>query len=121
MMRGSNAWKQWGLIECSRVGANKVCQTKKSCGEGSNASTRSTHFCKDDDARIERNEQERPRRSDAFVARSVSLFSLSRLRQHRWASRADHNDVQSHGREAALANERSLRQDHGFLPFAAGT
>src|SRR5262249_38330025 len=117
----SNGTNALASIAFSKVGQSKDCLTKKSCGAASNASMRFVHFCKDDDARIERNAQERRRRSDAFVARSVSLFSLSRLRQHRRASRADYNDVQSHGREAALANKRSLRQDHGFLPFAAGT
>src|SRR5215471_11929245 len=117
----SNEKNASASIAFSKVGQSKDCLTKKSCGAASNASTRSIHFCKDDDARIERNGQERRRRSDAFVARSVSLFSLSRLRQHRRAGGANHDDVQSHGGEAALANERSLRENHGFLPFATGT
>ena len=57
--------------------------------------------------------------SDAVVARRVSLFSLSRFRQHRRTGGADHDDVQSHGGKAAVVLQGSVRQDHGFLPHAS--
>ena len=58
-------------------------------------------------------------RSDAIVARSISLFSLPWLRQHRRPGGADHDDVQSHGGKAPMALQRSLHQNHGFLPHAS--
>src|ERR1043166_5930522 len=53
------------------------------------------------------------------MARGVSLLSFSRLRERRWAGGADHHDVQSHGREAKVAHERSLRKDYGVLSYVA--
>src|SRR5205085_12040507 len=56
---------------------------------------------------------------NAFVARSVSLLSFSRLRERGWTGSPDHHDVQPHGRAAAMADGRSLCKDHGVLSHAA--
>src|ERR1043166_1978080 len=61
----------------------------------------------------------RERSPNAVVARSVSVFSFSRFREHWRSGRADHDDVQSHGREASLVIERSLRKNTGLLPHAS--
>src|SRR5947208_551877 len=53
------------------------------------------------------------------MARCFFVFFVPRFCKHRWASSADHHDVQSHGREAKVANERSLREDYGFLSYVA--
>src|SRR5947207_9107742 len=53
------------------------------------------------------------------MARGVSLLPVSGLCERRWAGGADHHDVQSHGREAKVALERSLREDYGLLPYVA--
>src|SRR5260370_26240926 len=53
------------------------------------------------------------------MAWGVSVLSLSWFRQRRGASRADHDDVQPHGRAAEMADGGSLREDHGLLSHAA--
>src|SRR5262249_33961059 len=93
-------------IAFSKAGEGKDCLTKKFCGAASNASTRCTPFCNADERAAE---QELRYGSDAVVARSLSLFSLSRFREYRRAGGADHDDVQSHGGEAPMAFQRSLR------------
>src|SRR5262249_62389231 len=107
---GANALE---LIASSRVGRSRDWPIKKFCGAVSNASMRFTHFCSDDD---QESEQQLRCRSDAVVARSVSVFSLPWIRQHRRAGCADHDDVQPHGGKAPMALQRSLHQNHGFLP-----
>src|SRR3989442_12796981 len=53
------------------------------------------------------------------MARGVPVLSLSWFRQRRRASRADHDDVQPHGRAAEMADGGSLREDHGLLSHVA--
>src|SRR5262249_26609313 len=54
-------------------------------------------------------------------ARSLPLLPLPWICECRWAGGADHHDVQSHGRAAWVAVERSLRQDHGILSCVTRT
>src|SRR5438876_9032016 len=106
-------------IAFSKVGRSKDCPIEKSCGTGSNASTRFTHFCNADELRSTDRVQRRS--SDALMARGILVFLVPRLREHRWTGGANHNDVQSHGRKAPMVIQRSLRQNHGFLPHASRT
>src|SRR5215813_1167046 len=111
---GTNALES---IASSRVGRSRDWPTKKFCGVASNASTHSTHFYNGDER--DSAEQLQFGRSNALVARSIFIFSVSRLRQHRRPGGADHDDVQPHGGKAPLVIQRSLRQNHGFLPHAS--
>src|SRR5262245_33585935 len=106
-------------IAFSKVGRSKDCPIKRSYGAVSNASTPYTCFCDHGES----HQRKRARRglSNAVITRSVPVFSISWLRQHRRSGGADHDDVQSHGRKAPMAVQRSLRQDHGFLPYASRT
>src|SRR5438067_6478549 len=106
-----------GLIVSSKAGPKKVCLTKRFCDAALNASTPCTCSCDHDESRSRK--RARRSRSNAVVARSVSLFPLSWLRQHRRAGGANHDDVQSHGGKAPMALQRSLHQNHGFLPRAS--
>src|SRR5262245_21607100 len=55
------------------------------------------------------------------MAGSISVFPVPWFRERRWTGGANNHDVQSHGRAAQMALKRSLREDHGLLPRAAGT
>src|SRR6266545_7924381 len=104
-----NAWRRWELIVFSKVGRRKVYLTKRFCDGALSASMLFTPFCSGDEIDASRARRIQRASSDALLARSVSLFSLSRFYQHRGPGCADHHDVQSHGGKAPMAIQRPLR------------
>src|ERR1041385_2134312 len=107
-----------GSIAFSRAGRKKICLIGRFCVAVSNALRPCTRFC----VRNERRPRNRawPGSRNALVAGSVPVFSFSWFRERWRAGGADHNDVQSHGGKAQMALQRSIYQDHGFLPHASG-
>src|SRR6266496_2633243 len=114
-----NAWRRWELIVFSKVGRRKAYLTKRFCGEALSASMLFMPFCSGHEIDASRAKRIQRGSSDALMARSVSLFSLSRFYQHWGPGCADYHDVQSHGGKAPMAIQGSLRQDYGLLPHAA--
>src|SRR6266849_8805839 len=94
---GSNVWES---IACSKVGQKRDCPMRRFCVAVLSASTRSTHFCNDDEGdfvtadsgptRSIRQRTDSPWRTYcAVVCRSASFLVEAGVHLIRWTDRPD--------------------------------
>src|SRR5437879_8389677 len=88
--RDFNASNAWESIACSKVGQKRDCPMRRFCVAVLSASTRSTHFCNDDEGdRVTADSG--PTRSTycAVVCRSASFLVEAGVHLIRWTDRPD--------------------------------
>src|SRR5438045_7269719 len=112
-----------GSIESSKAGREKVCPTRRFCGEAGNALTRSTHFCTGYESvrRHPGSTCNAGAASSALVWRSTSILVEARIHLVRRTDRPDCDHADRVGGKEKMDQPIAIPARPEFLHVASRT